>query len=365
MIYDTPPDGFNPKISVSACFIECGNQVLFLKRSQNVSQPGTWAIPGGKVEKSETPEQAIRREIIEECGFALTAPIYLHTVYIRYPEYDYTYHMFKQVFADKPDVKLDLKDSDTYEWLTRVQAEEIYARGELILDEMPCIERVYKNFEFGSIVPTKSICVFCSGDEKAPAEYKKLAYDLGVNLAKHNCGLVTGGGSNGLMKQVNDGHASINLNMPRYGVIPYVFQEYNLQHPDIHVENLQWVNTTHERLAGMYELCDEVVVLPGGFGTLHELLDCLVHNQFGIIKKRIYLFNIANYWQPFLQQCKLMVEQKTLAPQHFDYIITVNTMDELMAHIKSHQPLQIQQGFADKHWEDQTTDERLVPNAHN
>lgn len=352
MIYDTPPNNFNPKVCVSACFIEYGNQVLFLKRSQNVSQPGTWAIPGGKVEKDETPEQAICREVLEECGFALSSPIYLHTVYIRYPEYDYTYHMFKQVVTNKPDIKLDLHDSDTYVWLTRLEAEELHAKDELILDEMPCIERVYKDLEFGTIVPTKSICVFCSGDDKAPNEYKKLAYDIGVSLAKHNCGLVSGGGRNGLMKQVNDGHASVTLNMPRYGVIPHVFKEYNLQHTDINTKNLHWVDTTHERLMGMYKLCDEVIVLPGGFGTLHELLDCLVHNQFGIIKKKIYLFNIANFWDPFLLQCKIMLEQKTLAPHHFEYIIVVNTIEELMENIKSHHPTQIQQGFADLHWEE-------------
>ena len=354
MIYDVAPDDFNSKVSVSACFIECGDQVLFLHRNKNVSQPGTWAIPGGKVEKNETPEEAIRREVKEECGFDLTNPVYLHTVYIRYSEYDYVYHMFKQVIKNKPDIQLEIEYHDAYAWLTRTQVEEKHTQDLLILDEMPCIERVYKHYAFGSIVPTKSICVFCSGDEKAPQEYKLLAYELGAMLAKHNCALVTGGGSNGLMKCVNDGHTSINHNMPRYGIIPHVFREFDLQHGDIKSEHLHWVNNTHERLTGMYSLCDEVVVLPGGFGTLHELLDCLVHNQFGVIKKRIYLFNIANYWQAFLQQCKVMLEQKTLAPQHFDYIITVNTLDELMAHIKSHQPLQIQQGFADKHWEEQT-----------
>ncbi len=352
MIFDVPPEGFSPKVSVAACFVEHGQQVLFVKRSQHATQPGTWAIPGGKVERGETPEQTIRREITEECGFDLQNPIYLHTVYINYPEgFDYIYHIFKEVVEDKPNIVLDHNECDEYEWLTRAQADKLEAQQRLILDEMSCIQRVYKDFEFGSIVPTKSICVFCSGDEKAPEEYKKLAFELGTQLAKHNCALVTGGGCNGLMKYVNDGHGSINLPTPRYGVIPHVFREYELQHPNIGEQNLHWVDTTHQRLSCMYELSEEIVVLPGGFGTLHELLDCLVHNQFGIIKKRIYLFNIANYWQPFLQQCQLMLQQKTLAPQHFAYLTVVNSIEELMEHIKSHQDFKLQQGFTDRHWE--------------
>lgn len=351
MIFDTPPHDFSPKVSVSACFIEFENTVLFLKRSQNVSQPGTWAIPGGKIEHGETPEQAICREVLEECGLCLSKPIFLHTVYIRYPDYDYIYHMFKQELDCKPNINLDLKDSDTYEWLTRSQVADLHAKNELILDEMPCIERIYKDLEFGNNPPIKTICVFCSGDDKAPDEYKKLAYDIGANFAKHNLGLVTGGGKNGLMKHVNDGHAAISLSLARYGVIPYVFKEYNLQHENIHSETLHWVDTTYERLALMYELCDEIVVLPGGFGTLHELLDCLVHNQYGVIKKKVYLFNIANYWDAFVQQCKRMIADKILAQHHFEYIVLVNSLDELLEHVKSHKPLIIQQGFDDLHWQ--------------
>ncbi len=150
MIYDTAPEDFKPKVSVAACFVEYGNRVLFVKRSQHVSQPGTWAIPGGKVEKNETPVQTICREMQEECGFELKNPIFLHTVYIRYPDYDYVYHMFKEVLTDKPNITLD-KDNDAFDWLTRDQANALEQKNALILDEMPCIIKVYGDLEFGSI----------------------------------------------------------------------------------------------------------------------------------------------------------------------------------------------------------------------
>lgn len=156
MIYDAQPEDFNPKVSVAACFIECGNEVLFVKRAAHVSQPGTWAIPGGKVEKTETPEQTITREIQEECEFSLQNLEFVHTVYIRYPEYDYIYHMFKAVFGVKPKVTLD-RDNDAYEWLTRSQANALEAQNQLILDEMPCIQRVYGDNEFGTMLELQSV----------------------------------------------------------------------------------------------------------------------------------------------------------------------------------------------------------------
>lgn len=352
MIYEYPPIDFNPKVSVASCFIEHGDQVLFVLRAANVAlQPGTWGIPGGKLEKDETPEQAVCREIQEECGFSLKNPIFLHTVYIRYPNLDYIYHMYREVVAEKPVIKLDLKENAQCKWLTRDEVNKLDAEGTLILDEMPCIDLVYKKHAFGMLPATKSICVFCSGDEKVSAKYQQLAYDLGVALAKHNCALVTGGGRNGLMGFVNNGHAAIQDTVHRYGVIPEIFREFDVQHREIHEDNLHWVDTTHQRLINMYQLCDDVVVLPGGFGTLHELMDCLVHNQYGLHKKHIYLFNIDNFWQPFIEQCKLMVAQKTLAPHHFEYITIVHSIDELLHHIKTHAPFDKQQGFADLHWE--------------
>lgn len=143
MVFDKPPKDFSPRVSVVACFIEFEDQVLFLHRSENVSQPGTWGIPGGKIEKGETPEEAIYREVREECQIELKCPVFIQTVYIRYPEYDYEYHMFKEIVSVKPDIKLDLFESQNYAWLTRDQMNALDAQNKLIVDEMPCIKRVY------------------------------------------------------------------------------------------------------------------------------------------------------------------------------------------------------------------------------
>ena len=79
MLYDTPPIDFNP-IMVAECFIEYGNQVLFLRRSQHVPHPGFWALPGGKFMAHETPQQAVCREVLEECCFRYLIPTFSNTM---------------------------------------------------------------------------------------------------------------------------------------------------------------------------------------------------------------------------------------------------------------------------------------------
>lgn len=150
MIFNTPPKDFNPKIRVAACFIEHGNQVLFLHRAEHISQGGTWAIPGGKINNDETPEQAIRREIIEECKYELVNPIFMQVVYIRYPDYDYEYYMFKEVTTVKPKIIIDSNESQDYTWLVRDEVDKLEELNKLIIDEMPCINLIYEDKEFGT-----------------------------------------------------------------------------------------------------------------------------------------------------------------------------------------------------------------------
>ena len=149
MVYDMPPQDFLPKLTVAACFIEFENKVLFLHRAEQVSQGGTWAIPGGKVHKGETPLQAIQREVVEECQINLPMPEFMQTVYIRYPDYDYEYSIFKISLDKKPTVIIDHNESQDYAWLTREQVDLLEEQGRLILDEMPCIERIYAKGGFG------------------------------------------------------------------------------------------------------------------------------------------------------------------------------------------------------------------------
>lgn len=145
-VYLDPPENFHAKVEVSACFLECGDKILLLHRQDNKSQGQLWGIPGGKIDKGETPLQAVIREVFEETGFDISKQnvIQLQTVFIKYPNnFDYVYHMFKCKPINAPEaVKINFNEHKGFTWLTPSQALEM----PLMLDEDICINLVYECF---------------------------------------------------------------------------------------------------------------------------------------------------------------------------------------------------------------------------
>jgi 8-oxo-dGTP diphosphatase len=141
MVFQEPPENFNPKLEVAACFITVDENVLFMKRQPHRSEPSKWGIPGGKVEKGETAHQAVRREIKEETGLDLPHDVkHLGTVYIRYPEVDFIYHMYGHDLNDYPaKIEIDPVEHEEYQWMTLGDALKL----PLIRGEDECIYLVY------------------------------------------------------------------------------------------------------------------------------------------------------------------------------------------------------------------------------
>jgi 8-oxo-dGTP pyrophosphatase MutT (NUDIX family) len=124
LVFLEPPENYNPKIEVSACFMKSKDQVLFLKRVPKVSEGECWGIPGGKLEKQETAHAAALREVHEETGLAFPAHAVTHirTVYIRYPHIDFTYHMFETELSEHPEVTIDPNEHTEFKWMTLNEA---------------------------------------------------------------------------------------------------------------------------------------------------------------------------------------------------------------------------------------------------
>ncbi len=141
MVFNQPPENFNPKVEVAACFITVGGNVLFMKRQSHCSEPSKWGIPGGKLEKGETAHQAVLREIKEETGLHLPSEVkHLGTVYIRYPEVDFIYHMYGHDLSEYPtQVVIDPVEHEEYRWMTLGEALKL----PLIRGEDECIYLVY------------------------------------------------------------------------------------------------------------------------------------------------------------------------------------------------------------------------------
>jgi uncharacterized protein (TIGR00730 family) len=193
--------------------------------------------------------------------------------------------------------------------------------------------------------------VYCGAGGKMSKEFKKIAHTLGFELAKNGFGLVTGGANVGMMKEVVDGHIEFDLNATRHGVLPSIFREFEIQHTGILPENMRWPEDVHSRLKTFYDLADDIVVLPGGFGTLHELMDCLVHIQFDLIQKRVFLLNFNHFWDGILQQFRVMVEQQAVQQKHVDNLVVVDSVADLIQKLNANIKVRLAQGVEASRWE--------------
>jgi uncharacterized protein (TIGR00730 family) len=140
------------------------------------------------------------------------------------------------------------------------------------------------------------VCVFCGASSGARAAYAETARVLGATLAARGLGLVYGGGRVGLMGAVADGALAAGGEV--IGVIPQELVERELAHPAL--SDLRVVDSLHERKALMAELSDGFVALPGGFGTLDELMEQLTWSQLGLHAKPVGLLDVEEYWSPLI-----------------------------------------------------------------
>jgi uncharacterized protein (TIGR00730 family) len=203
-----------------------------------------------------------------------------------------------------------------------------------------------------NILRTRSVCVFCGAGGKMSEANMHNAFMLGQELAKHGFNLVTGGANVGMMQKVVDGHANnFSPDLTRHGVMHEKFKTFKISHPLIPDNNLAWAHDIHARLKGFYDISDDIVILPGGFGTLHELMDTLVHSQFGDITKRIFLLNTSGYWNSLLEQFKVMVHEGAVPQKHLEHLIVVSTIEAAIERLKSTEEISLSQGIEASRWE--------------
>ena len=139
------------------------------------------------------------------------------------------------------------------------------------------------------------VCVFCGSSPGRSPEYAAAARRLGSLLARRGVGLVYGGGNVGLMGIVAD--AVLAEGGEVVGVIPRALVDRELAHRGL--TDLRVVGSMHERKALMAALSDAFVALPGGFGTLDELVEIITWRQLELHAKPIGLLDAAGFWDPF------------------------------------------------------------------
>ena len=171
----------------------------------------------------------------------------------------------------------------------------------------------------------RKICVYCGSGTGRDPEFALAARTLGKVLAKNGIGLVYGGGSVGLMGEVatsvldNGGHVT--------GIIPDFLA--NREHM-IHRGEVIRTRTMHDRKQLMFEHADAFVALPGGAGTLEEVVEQMTWVQLGRHRKPVLLANIKGFWEPLRALLVHMEEQNFIRPGlSIDYLIADRIDDVL------------------------------------
>ncbi|CAN6299075.1 unnamed protein product [Urochloa humidicola] len=180
----------------------------------------------------------------------------------------------------------------------------------------------------------KRICVFCGSSQGKKRSYHDAAIELGNELVARSVDLVYGGGSIGLMglvsQAVYDGGRHV------IGVIPKT-----LMTPEISGETVGEVRPVadkHQRKAEMARQSDAFIALPGGYGTLEELLEVITWAQLGIHHKPVGLLNVDGYYNSLLTFIDKAVEEGFINPSARRIIVLAPTAQELMDKLEEYVP---------------------------
>lgn len=158
----------------------------------------------------------------------------------------------------------------------------------------------------------RNVAVYCgSADGNLPA-FRAEAVALGQAIAAAGLGLVYGGAIAGLMGAVADSALAAGASV--IGVLPDVLAGKEIAHSGL--TRLELVDTMHQRKARMAELADAFLILPGGYGTLEELLEIVTWAQLRLHTKPVILINTAHYWDGFLSFLDSAVAAGFLKPQN-------------------------------------------------
>lgn len=173
----------------------------------------------------------------------------------------------------------------------------------------------------------KRVAVFCGSSSGVNRNYRSEAEQVGRVLASRGIDLVYGGAKVGLMGAVADGVLAGGGHVT--GVIPGFLRIREVVHE--HLSELIVVDTMHQRKARQYELCDGVMVLPGGFGTMDELFEILTWGQLGLHRKPVGILNMNRYYHGLMEVIDNMVREGFLKQINRDMVMISERIEDLLA----------------------------------
>lgn len=170
----------------------------------------------------------------------------------------------------------------------------------------------------------KNVCVYSASSTKINANYFQAAQELGHLLARQHINVINGAGCLGLMCQLSD--AALEAGGTVTGIIPHFMVEQGWHHRGL--TRLIETETMHERKQLMAELSDGIIALPGGCGTMEELLEVITWKQLGLYLNPIVILNINGFYDPLLQMLDQAIEQHFMRPEHGKIWQVATTVEE-------------------------------------
>jgi uncharacterized protein (TIGR00730 family) len=172
----------------------------------------------------------------------------------------------------------------------------------------------------------RRICVYAGSNPGSAPAYADATRALATEMAARGIGLVYGGGKVGLMGVLAD--AIIGAGGEAIGVMPQALIDREIGHPNL--TELKVVHSMHERKALMAELADAFVAVPGGIGTLEELIEVYTWSQLGIHDKACGVLNVRGYYDDLAAFLDHAVREGFLRPQHRAVLTVAEDPGELL-----------------------------------
>ena len=177
----------------------------------------------------------------------------------------------------------------------------------------------------------RNICVYCSSSNRLDEHYYEEARILGRLMAEGGYRLVYGGGNVGLMgvlaREVHHFHGFV------YGVIPRALKNREGVAYDV-ADELIVTDSLRERKAIMYDRADAFIAMPGGLGTLEELMEVLTLKQLGYHKRPIVIVNSNDFYTPFLELLRHFKEERFVRETYASLFYVASSVHEAMEYLK-------------------------------
>ena len=177
----------------------------------------------------------------------------------------------------------------------------------------------------------KHITVFCASSALIDKTYNDAAYQLGSLLAENDIACVCGAGNCGLMRAVADG--CLDNGGKAIGVIPKFMVDNGWCHPKLSETIV--TPDMHERKETMSQLADAIIALPGGCGTLEELLEIITWKQLGLYKGVILILNTNGFYNHLLAMLQHCIDEKFMKQSHSTLWHVANSPEEAMQILNS------------------------------